>query len=68
MYYKFKRCQCTINSKDITYYDPSRNQEGKHINIHKIRGPGRGLVFADTGDDGDVLACICAVRCARVKV
>lgn len=60
IHFKFKR--------HIAYNDPSRNQEGQHIDIHKIRGPGRGLMFTDTGNDGDVLACIGSVRKERVKV
>jgi hypothetical protein len=57
--FQFKRC--------ISYNNPSRNQEGQHIDIHKIRGPGRRLVFTDTGNDRDILACISSVRKARMK-
>ena len=53
--------------RSISYNNPSRNQEGQHIDIHKIRGPGRRLVFTDTGNDGDILACISSVRKARMK-
>jgi hypothetical protein len=51
---QFKRC--------IAYNYPGRNQEGQNIDIHEIRGPGRGLMFTDTGNDGNILACIGSVR------
>lgn len=44
------------------YNDPSRNQEGQHVDIHEIGGPGRGLMFADTSNNRDVLACIGSVK------
>ena len=52
----------------IAYNYSSRNQEGQNIDIHKIRGPGGGLMFTDTGNDGNILACIGSVKKVKTMV
>ena len=41
------------------------HEQGGCVQVREVAGPGRGLVLADAGDDGDVLAGVGGVQQAQ---